>query len=49
MSTSDASHGQRVVIYGTTELDELAYLSLREDECRLCGIHWWKSARVVSR
>jgi len=39
MSTSDASHGQRVVIYGTTELDELAYLSLREDECRLCGIH----------
>ena len=26
----DASHGQRVVIYGTTELAELAYLSLRE-------------------
>src|SRR5207247_3720428 len=30
MSTFDASHGQRVVIYGTTELAELAYLSLRE-------------------
>lgn len=30
MSTCDASHGQRVVIYGTTELAELAYLSLRE-------------------
>ena len=26
----DASHGQRVVIYGTSELAELAYLSLRE-------------------
>jgi len=30
MSTFDAAHGQRVVIYGTTELAELAYLSLRE-------------------
>ena len=30
MSTCDASHGQRVAIYGTTELAELAYLSLRE-------------------
>jgi DNA-binding MarR family transcriptional regulator len=30
MSTLDGSHGQRVVIYGTTELAELAYLSLRE-------------------
>jgi len=30
MATCDASHGQRVVIYGTTELAELAYLSLRE-------------------
>jgi DNA-binding MarR family transcriptional regulator len=30
MSTFDASHGQRIVIYGTTELAELAYLSLRE-------------------
>ena len=30
LSTFDASHGQRVVIYGTTELAELAYLSLRE-------------------
>jgi winged helix-turn-helix DNA-binding protein len=30
MSTFDSSHGQRVVIYGTTELAELAYLSLRE-------------------
>lgn len=30
MSTFDASHGQRVVIYGTNELAELAYLSLRE-------------------
>jgi DNA-binding MarR family transcriptional regulator len=30
MITFDASHGQRVVIYGTTELAELAYLSLRE-------------------
>ena len=25
-----SAHGQRVVIYGTTELAELAYLSLRE-------------------
>ncbi|TSA02202.1 MAG: winged helix-turn-helix transcriptional regulator [Nitrospiraceae bacterium] len=30
MATFDGSHGQRVVIYGTTELAELAYLSLRE-------------------
>ena len=30
LSTFDAAHGQRVVIYGTTELAELAYLSLRE-------------------
>ena len=30
MSTFDAAHGQRGVIYGTTELAELAYLSLRE-------------------
>ena len=30
MAAFDASHGQRVVIYGTTELAELAYLSLRE-------------------
>jgi len=30
MATCDASHGQRVVIYGTTELAELAYLSLLE-------------------
>ena len=30
MSTFDGTHGQRVVIYGTTELAELAYLSLRE-------------------
>ena len=30
MSTFDASDHQRVVIYGTTELAELAYLSLRE-------------------
>jgi hypothetical protein len=30
LSTLDASHGERGVIYGTTELAELAYLSLRE-------------------
>ena len=30
MSSFAGSHGQRVVIYGTTELAELAYLSLRE-------------------
>ena len=30
MSTFDAADGHRVVIYGTTELAELAYLSLRE-------------------
>ena len=30
MSSFGASDGQRVVIYGTTELAELAYLSLRE-------------------
>ena len=30
MSSCGGFHGQRVVIYGTTELAELAYLSLRE-------------------
>jgi len=30
LSTFDGTHDQRVVIYGTTELAELAYLSLRE-------------------
>jgi DNA-binding MarR family transcriptional regulator len=30
MAGFDASDGQRIVIYGTTELAELAYLSLRE-------------------
>ena len=30
MATFDGTHGRRVVIYGTTELAELAYLSLRE-------------------
>ncbi|MDP2382611.1 MAG: winged helix-turn-helix transcriptional regulator [Nitrospirota bacterium] len=30
MSIFGGSHGQRVVIYGTSELAELAYLSLRE-------------------
>jgi hypothetical protein len=30
MATFDGSNGQRVVIYGTTDLAELAYLSLRE-------------------
>ena len=30
MSSLGGSYGQRVVIYGTTELAELAYLSLRE-------------------
>jgi DNA-binding MarR family transcriptional regulator len=30
MSTIDGTHDQRAVIYGTTELAELAYLSLRE-------------------
>jgi hypothetical protein len=30
MAAFDGSNGQRVVIYGTTELAELAYLSLRE-------------------
>ena len=30
MSVFNGSHGQQVVIYGTTELAELAYLSLRE-------------------
>ncbi len=30
LSTFDGFHDQRVVIYGTTELAELAYLSLRE-------------------
>jgi DNA-binding MarR family transcriptional regulator len=30
VASFDASYGQRVAIYGTTELAELAYLSLRE-------------------
>ncbi len=30
MSTFNHAHGQRIVIFGTTELAELAYLSLRE-------------------
>ena len=30
MSTFDGTHGQRVVIYGTSEFAEFAYLSLRE-------------------
>ena len=30
LSSFDGTNGQRVVIYGTTELAELAYLSLRE-------------------
>ncbi|MEO8339913.1 MAG: winged helix-turn-helix transcriptional regulator [Nitrospirota bacterium] len=30
MATFDGTHGQRVVIHGTTELAELAYLALRE-------------------
>ena len=30
LSTFEHAHGQRIVIYGTTELAELAYLSLRE-------------------
>ena len=37
MSTFDTSHGQRVVIYGTTELAELAYLSLREMNIECVG------------
>ena len=37
MSTFDASSGQRVVIYGTTELAELAYLSLREMNIECVG------------
>jgi len=37
MSTFDASHGQRVVIYGTNELAELAYLSLREMNINCVG------------
>ena len=37
MSTCDASHDQRVVIYGTTELAELAYLSLREMNIHCVG------------
>ncbi len=37
LSTFDASHGQRVVIYGTSELAELAYLSLREMNIECVG------------
>src|SRR6185295_2519502 len=37
MSTFDASDGQRVVIYGTNELAELAYLSLREMNINCVG------------
>ena len=37
MSRLDGSHGQRVVIYGTTELAELAYLSLREMNVECVG------------
>jgi len=37
MSTFDGSPGKRVVIYGTTELAELAYLSLREMNIQCVG------------
>ncbi len=37
MSSFGGSHGQRVVIYGTTELAELAYLSLREMNIECVG------------
>lgn len=37
MSTIKGSHGQRVVIYGTDELAELAYLSLREMNIECVG------------
>ena len=37
MARLDGSHGQRVVIYGTTELAELAYLSLREMNVECVG------------
>jgi len=37
MATFNGSHGQRVVIYGTTELAELAYLSLREMNLHCVG------------
>ncbi|MEO5957463.1 MAG: winged helix-turn-helix transcriptional regulator [Nitrospiraceae bacterium] len=37
MSRLNGSHGQRVVIYGTTELAELAYLSLREMNVECVG------------
>jgi len=37
MSTFDGFHDQRVVIYGTTELAELAYLSLREMNINCVG------------
>ena len=37
MSTINGSHGQRVVIYGTDELAELAYLSLREMNIECVG------------
>jgi len=37
MATFDGSHDQRVVIYGTSELAELAYLSLREMNINCVG------------
>ncbi|HSF68569.1 MAG TPA: winged helix-turn-helix transcriptional regulator [Nitrospiraceae bacterium] len=37
MATFNGSHGQRVVIYGTTELAELTYLSLREMNLHCVG------------
>ena len=37
MSTFDGTYGQRVVIYGTNELAELAYLSLREMNINCVG------------
>ena len=37
MARLDGSHGQRVVIHGTTELAELTYLSLREMNVECVG------------
>jgi DNA-binding MarR family transcriptional regulator len=37
LTTSDGVRGQRFVIYGTSELAELAYLSLRELDVRCIG------------
>ncbi len=48
MSTFDASDGHRVVIYGTTELAELAYLSLREMNIDCVGFIDGSVRRVVS-